>query len=228
MPNIRLVAFDIAGTIIEDHGEVVDAFRIALQENGISATDGELVERKGASKREVIRQYIERQFGPIAEHMQLADRTFDAFQRLVRNLYIERGIRPIPGALETFHILQKRGIKLATTTGFDREISRLILKQLEWIQLFVANVTSTDVTHGRPAPYMIFRAMEAAGVYSVSEVIAVGDTPLDLQAGSNAGVRGVVGVLTGMHPRERLLSEPHTHLIASVAELPEVVNELSS
>jgi phosphonatase-like hydrolase len=227
MTKISLVVFDIAGTIIEDHGEVVDAFRMALSENDIVATEDELVARKGASKREVIRHYIERQFGPIAEHMELADRTFDSFQRLVRNLYMERGVRPIPGALDTFTVLRNRGIKLATTTGFDREISRLILKQLEWIRLFAANITSTDVTHGRPAPYMIFHAMEAASVYSVDEVVTVGDTPLDLQAGANAGVRGIVGVLTGMHPRERLLSEPHTHLIASVAELPQVLNDMS-
>jgi len=31
-----------------------------------------------------------------------------------------------------------------------------------------------------------------------------------------------------MHARERLLGEPHTHLINSVADLPEVVMELSA
>ena len=51
---------------------------------------------------------------------------------------------------------------------------------------------------GRPAPYMIFRAMEAVGVTQWREVINVGDTPLDLQAGTNAGVLGVAGVLTGL------------------------------
>jgi phosphoglycolate phosphatase-like HAD superfamily hydrolase len=70
---------------------------------------------------------------------------------------------------------------------------------------------------------MIFRAMEATGVFAVSQVINVGDTPLDLQAGSNAGVRGVVGVLTGMHSLERLRREPHTHILPSVAALPELV-----
>jgi len=228
MPKISLVVFDIAGTIIEDHGEVVEAFRIALRDNGINVPDEVLVERKGASKREVIRHFIEEQFGPIAEHMAQADRTYASFQRLLRNLYTEKGIKPIAGAGETFDVLRKRGIKLATTTGFDREVSNLILKGLEWRQYFAASVSSTDVLHGRPAPYMIFRAMELAGVESVAEVVNVGDTPLDLQAGTNAGVRGVVGVLTGMHARERLMGEPHTHLIANVAELPQVVSELSA
>jgi phosphoglycolate phosphatase-like HAD superfamily hydrolase len=72
---------------------------------------------------------------------------------------------------------------------------------------------------------MIFRAMEAGGVQDVREVINVGDTPLDLQAGSNAGVRGVIGVLTGAHDRDDLQGEPHTHIIESVANLPALIEQ---
>src|SRR6185295_18952812 len=50
-----------------------------------------------------------------------------------------------------------------------------------------------------------------------AEVAAVGDTPLDLQAASNAGVRGVIGVYSGAATKERLEREPHTHILASIA-----------
>jgi phosphoglycolate phosphatase-like HAD superfamily hydrolase len=70
---------------------------------------------------------------------------------------------------------------------------------------------------------MIFRAIEMACGKNVKEVVNVGDTPLDLQAGTNAGARGVVGVLTGFHRRERLEREAHTHILASLAELPGAV-----
>ena len=67
---------------------------------------------------------------------------------------------------------------------------------------------------------MLFHAMEAARVDSVSQVIAVGDTPLDLQAGTNGGMRGVVGVLSGVGTRKTMEPEPHTDLIETVAALP--------
>jgi len=70
---------------------------------------------------------------------------------------------------------------------------------------------------------MIFRAMEASGVQSVKEVVNVGDTPFDLQSGWNAGAAGVVGVLTGTHDRESLQGQPHTHIIHSIADLPELI-----
>ena len=67
---------------------------------------------------------------------------------------------------------------------------------------------------------MLFHAMEGARVNNVAEVMAVGDTPLDLQAGTNAGLRAVVGVLSGAATAEALRHEPHTHILPSVASLP--------
>ena len=97
------------------------------------------------------------------------------------------------------------------------------LRTVGWRDLFAAKISSSDVPQGRPAPFMIFRAMEAAGVPDVRQVINIGDTSLDLQAGTNAGVRGVVGVLTGAHGEARLQREPHTHIIASVGDLPVLI-----
>jgi phosphoglycolate phosphatase-like HAD superfamily hydrolase len=66
---------------------------------------------------------------------------------------------------------------------------------------------------------MIFHAMESGRVDSVTEDMAVGDTPLDLQAVTNAGLRAVVGVLSGASRLEVLRREPHTHTLASVVNL---------
>lgn len=221
MPGIKLVVFDIAGTIIEDHGEVIRAFANALMENGIPFVEDELKKWKGASKREVIRHFV-LQDNPNGEVESKVESSYRSFRAELEKCYVEKLV-PVAGAVETFHWCRERGILLATTTGFYREISNLILKQTGWREYFAANITSSDVREGRPAPYMIFRAMQAAGVKGVQQVINVGDTPLDLQSGSNAGVAGIVGVLSGSHGRASLEREPHTHLINSVAELPELI-----
>jgi phosphoglycolate phosphatase len=66
MDAIKLVIFDVAGTIVEDRGEVLDAFAEALDKHGIPHTDAELKEWKGASKLEVIRYFVQRN-GPADE-----------------------------------------------------------------------------------------------------------------------------------------------------------------
>lgn len=221
MSRVRLVVFDIAGTIIEDRGEVVRAFAKALTENGIPFAEDELKKWKGASKREVIRHFVKRA-GPREDFEPKVEASYRRFRSELERCYMERLV-PIAGAVETFRWCRDHDISLATTTGFYREISELVLNQTGWRNFFAANVSSSDVRQGRPAPYMIFRAMEATGVQNVKEVVNVGDTPLDLQSGSNAGVAGVVGVLTGAHDRETLQREPHTHIISSIAELPELI-----
>ena len=221
MSRIRLVVFDIAGTIIEDHGEVIRAFATALMENGISFVEDELKRWKGASKREVIRHFV-KQADPKGDIDQRVETSYGRFRSELENMYAEKLV-PIGGAVETFRWCKDHNILLATTTGFYREISDLILRQAGWRDFFAANISSSDVPQGRPAPYMIFRAMEATGVQNVKEVVNVGDTPLDLQSGSNAGLAGVVGVLTGEHDRESLQGQPHTHIINSIADLPDLI-----
>ena len=225
MEPIRLVIFDVAGTIIEDHGEVLDAFSRALQGNGIAFTDAELREWKGASKREVIRHFVKRQLGDDSRSAERIEATYANFRGLLENCYRERGVSPISGAHSTFLWLRERNIEIATTTGFYRELNDLILGQVDWKEVFRASISSSDVPQGRPAPDMILRAMEATGITNPAQVINVGDTPLDLQAGTNAGVRGVVGVLTGVHGLDRLQREPHTHIISSVADLPALIEK---
>jgi|SRR5215469_10822 len=220
MASIKLVVFDIAGTIVEDHGDVVRAFAAALEKHRIPFTHSELEEWKGAAKREVIRHFVERQSS--SAETQLVEAVYSDFRSLLEERY-QQNVVPIAGADATFDWLRQRGIRIATTSGFYREIVDLILDKAGWRGTFNANISSSDVSLGRPAPYMIFHAMEAAGVTSVAEVINVGDTPLDLQAGTNAGARGVVGVLTGFHKENRLRREPHTDLVASVANLPELI-----
>ena len=227
MDAIKLVIFDLAGTIVEDRGEVLGAFSTALEKHGVAHTTAELKEWKGASKQEVIRHFVQRQAGPGANESTVAA-VYGDFHRELERHYRGNGVLPIPGAAETFAWLHEHGILLATTSGFYREISELILELAGWRDIFSARITSSDVTTGRPAPYMIFRAMEAAGSTSVREVINVGDTPLDLQAGTNAGVREVVGVLTGLHGKDRLQREPHTALLDSVADLPRWMEGLRS
>ena len=130
-------------------------------------------------------------------------------------------MQAIPGAAEVFGLLRERGVRIALNTGLDRETTGLLLVALGWSNGIVdAVVCGDDVTQGRPAPYLIFRAMEATGATDVHAVANVGDTTLDLQAGYNAGVRWNVGVLSGAHDRQSLEGAPHTHLVPSVAELP--------
>ena len=216
---IRLVVLDIGGTIVEERGDVPAALIGALGKRGITVSPAEINQWRGAAKREVVRHFVtERKQLPSAERDQLIQAIYKDFSARIIDSY--KTVKGIPGAEEAFRAMQKMSLTLATSTGFDGPITSSILTRLGWEHYFAARITSDDVAQGRPSPYMLFHAMEAARVDSVSQVITVGDTPLDLQAGTNGGMRGVVGVLSGVGTRKTMEPEPHTDLIDSVAALP--------
>ena len=224
MLKVKLVVFDVGGTIIQDNGEVVASFCAALEANGLFTTAAEFAEFKGTSKRDVIRRFVERRWGKEdAGNEGRIDRTYQNFREELEGKFSNGGVKPIPGAAATFEWLKQHNAVCATTTGFYRSVADSILRSSGWQDTFAANVSSDDVRKGRPAPYMIFRAMETAGVDDVREVLNVGDTPLDIQAGNRAGVLGVIGVLSGIHKEHRLQQESPSHLIPSVADLPSLI-----
>jgi phosphonatase-like hydrolase len=218
--DVGLVVMDMAGTTVPDDGEVPAAFRSALASHGVAVTDEELAGVRGASKREVIRTLVTRHRPDALPS--LMEEVYAEFHAALAERY-GAGVRAVAGAEDAFEWLRRRGVRIALNTGFDRMVTDLLLDALGWREGVVdAVVCGDEVREGRPAPYLIFHAMEATGAASVHRVMNVGDTELDLRAGWNAGVGWNVGVLSGAHPRERLERAPHTHLVESVASLPEL------
>jgi len=217
--KLDMVIFDLAGTTVEDRGEVPAAFSSALAAHGLGVSAEQLKTVRGSSKRDAILHLIP----PGPERLSRAASVYASFREQLTRRYRSTGVHPVAGAAATFRSLRERGVRVAVNTGFDRETTALLLDVLGWSAgIFDAVVCGDDVTQGRPAPYLIFHAMEAAGATSVERVANVGDTVLDLHAGNNAGVGWNVGVLSGAHNRSMLQSVPHTHLLNSVAELPDL------
>jgi phosphonatase-like hydrolase len=223
MRTLQLIVFDMAGTTVEDGGQVPAAFAAALRECGVALRDEELANVRGASKREAIAELVARHAAPAWQGR--ADEVYASFVRHLENEF-GRGVKPIEGAEAAFEFLRGHGVRIALTTGFDRDVAGMLLDVLRWRSRADACLCGDDVVRGRPAPYLVFQAMAATGVDCVHHVGTVGDTTLDLQAGYNAGVKLNIGVLSGAHDRARLAAQPHTHLIASVAQLPALVQSL--
>ncbi len=220
MAPVALVVFDMAGTTIEDAGQVPEAFTSVLRSHGIEITDAQLVTLRGASKRDAIRHFVALDGGEMEAR---TDTIYGDFRAHLSALFRSGGVKPIAGAETTMAWLRGKGIKVALNTGFDRSIADLIVEALGWRASVDALVCGDDVANGRPAPDLIFKAMERTGIAAAAQVMAVGDTVLDLRAGRNAGAGWVVGVLSGAHTRAQLEKEPHDALIASVADVPDFI-----
>lgn len=222
LSEIKLVVCDIAGTTVRDTGQVVTAFADTLRRYELEFTSDQLSRLRGSSKRQALLEFIPA--GPNRD--QFAEEVYVSFRDRLAHIYKTNGIEPIDGAEQVIRELRAKRVSVALNTGFDREITELLLRSLNWEDLVDAVVCGDDVSQGRPAPYLIFHAMELTRTINPNEVMNVGDTVMDLEAGYNARVRLNVGVLSGAHDRETLEQAPHTHILPSIAMLPMLLDQL--
>lgn len=215
----ELLVTDFAGTTMREEGAVLAAYRHALSRHGIPFSEADLTARRGATKRLVFEELAARG-KPSEDPAEVAKRALADFEAALRREYETGEVLEVAGAGAALGRLARAGIKLALTSGFDRGLVELLVRRLGWGALFDVVVSSSDVPSGRPAPFLIYRAMMEAGVRDVGRVAVVGDTSLDLQAGTNARAGWVIGVLSGAHDLETLGETPHTHLLPSVSSIP--------
>ncbi len=164
---------------------------------------------------------------------------------------VEEHSRLIPGVLESVAWLRERGIKIGTSTGYFAEAAHLCYRAAAAQGYHPDhNVTPGDVAAGRPAPWMIYRNMEALSVYPPARVLKIGDTVPDIEEGLAAGVWSVGVTHTGSdvgltakdlaalpeaarqervdRARQRLV-EAGAHLtIDSVADVPQLVGQINA
>lgn len=233
MHNLALVVCDMAGTTVKDEREVEKCFFQAADQTGLKASSEKVVAMMGLPKKVVFQTLWQEQIGQNhPDYTANVESSFAAFKVAIESHYKTSSIVPTDGCLELFAWLKAHRIKIALTTGFYRTVTNIILNRLGWDQglngdyigpsdaLIQASVTPSEIydQEGRPAPYMIQKAMYKLGVLDSKAVVSIGDTPADLAAGINANCLYSFGITNGTHTREQLMAYPNDGLFPSLRE----------
>ncbi|MFH9299053.1 phosphonatase-like hydrolase [Streptomyces sp. NPDC017520] len=230
----RLVVLDMAGTTVADDGLVEQAFSAAAQRLGVRPGSDEHARQlayvratMGESKITVFRHLFaaegEDEDGDGGEDR--AQQANIAFEEAYGELVDGGRIAPLPGAREAVERLASEGRTVVLTTGFARTTQDAILAALGWQDLVPLTLCPADAGgRGRPFPDMVLAAFLRTGaVEDVRRTVVAGDTSYDMLSGVRSGAGIVAGVLTGAHDKDQLARHGATHVLGSVAELPDLV-----
>ena len=220
--NVEMVAFDVAGTVLNDDGLVIAAFRNAFEatQPDLWPTHGEqwtqyAIDTMGQSKIHV--------FTELLGDAEKAHTANVAFEESYVSEIAEVGAVPIAGAEDLFKYLRAKGVAIALTTGFSRSTLDTLLIELGWKDLIDISVTPGEAGRGRPHPDMLQKAATTLGITNPASVIVVGDTAADMQAAVSFGAGQAIGVLSGAHDEHRLHDAGATSVINSVADLKSLI-----
>lgn len=220
----RLVVLDMAGTTVADGGLVEQAFSAAAQRLGVRPGSDEHARQlayvratMGESKISVFRHL----FGDEDR----AQRANTAFEEAYGELVDAGRVAPVPGAREAVERLASEGRTVVLTTGFARPTQDAILAALGWQDLVPLTLCPADAGgRGRPFPDMVLAAFLRTGaVDDVRRTAVAGDTSYDMLSGVRSSAGIVAGVLTGAHDKDRLTRHGATHVLGSVADLPDLI-----
>jgi phosphonoacetaldehyde hydrolase len=253
-----LVIFDWAGTMV-DFGCMapVRALMDVFAEAGVEIDEPTTRRDMGKAKSDHIRcmlSYPEIAAAWRAKHGRPADeRDVESLMTHVAPLMREHAARAstlIPGARETFDRLRAAGLRIASSTGYTREMMAPVLAKAAAQGYRPEHVAcSGDTPVGRPTPLMIYKACAELGIWPLSRVVKVDDAEAGIAEGRAAGAF-TVGVASGnalalsreafeaLPPRERtarletarsaLWSAGADLVLDSVADLVPALNELDA
>lgn len=221
---IQLVVLDMAGTTVDEDNVVYKTVRASINAAGYSFTQEQVQEAgAGKEKSQAIRDVLALDGRPHSEDEVAA--IFSDFKQRLQTAYATLDVKEQPGATESFEKLRKHGIKVVLNTGYDRATAESLVAKIGWRvgKEIDGLVTASDVQNGRPAPDMIWLAMQQTGVESSLSVVKIGDSAIDIEEGRNAECGMTFGVTTGAQTELQLSSAEPTHIVDSLSEMCNLV-----
>lgn len=219
IPDLRLVIFDVDGTLVDSQAEILGAMTQAF-------TAVDLAVPGRAQILSIVGLSLPETFCVLCPDLDKATR--DELTSQYRASFhdhatadLERRSPLFPGALDALQRLQAQDhTLLAVATGKSkRGLDRLVDEQA--LQgLFVSSQTS-DFHPSKPHPSMVLTCLADAGV-TAGRAVMIGDTSYDMDMARAAGV-ATIGVGWGYHAPDTLGAD---RLIDTFAALDAAIDDL--
>jgi len=178
-PAIRLVIFDLDGTLIDSGKDITESVNTLRRKMGQPPlTQKRVVARIGQGVSHLLKKTVPPRV--LASHPTAAEE--------FRKIYLDRSTKYtklFPGGRAMLTALHKRGIKMAVASNKPSILSGKILRNLKIRRFFSAVVCGDRVKNPKPHPESINYLIERFRV-SPKETLMVGDSRFDMEAGQRA------------------------------------------
>lgn len=222
MSDLRLVIFDMDGTLIDSQHHILAAMNGAFASAGqVPPPADRVLSIVGLSLPEAM-SVLAPDLGPDLR-ADLVERYRDSFVA-DREVAAIEGPPLYPGARDSLLRLGSQpGTLLGVATGKARRGLDHIL-DLHGLRDHFVTAQTADAHPSKPHPSMIHAALSESGC-PAGRAVMVGDTDFDILMGRAAGI-ATIGVTWGYHPRARLEAAGADFLIDSFEALDAALAEL--
>lgn len=204
LQNVKVVLFDLDGTLVDSSEAIIKAVEKALESKGLTCNRAKVGRMIGLP--------LENIFGALA--LNLSEQEIWQLVHEYRKYYIAHHLENTtiyPSTQMVLERLKTKGFKLGMITSKYREPVMDVLSHFGIVELFDVVVTGYEVVRHKPAPDIVLEATKRLRT-DPKRCVVVGDSPLDVQAGKQAG-SFTVAVLSAAYTRKQLESSKPTIII---------------
>lgn len=221
--GLRLVIFDMDGTLVDSQADILSAMAEAFDGVGLAVPpQDEVLGIVGLSLDMAMSR-----LAPDVGERKLQDMVQgykDAYVALRAQSGAAQSSPMYPGARNVLDRLrQAPDTLLGVATGKSRRGLDKLIEAHGLDRVFVTQQVA-DHHPSKPHPSMVRQAMAETGV-APEDTVMIGDTSFDMQMARSAGVHAI-GVSWGYHPVSALADA--SHMLDSFDELPEVLSMIWS
>lgn len=218
---MKLVVFDVDGTLIDSQHLIVAAQGTAFAEHGMTPPSrSEALSVVGLSLPQAFRRLVGED-GPIES---LSESYKRAFQALRLDPSYEEPLFPGMGDLLA-RLHARADVVLGIATGKSRRGVDHLIEVHGWAGWF-ATVQTADDAPSKPDPAMLLQAMDETGLDPRATVM-IGDTTFDMAMAVEAGA-AAIGVAWGYHPPGALYGAGAVTVVETAAALSDLFSASGS
>ena len=210
--DVRLVIFDLDGTLVNAYPAIIESFNYAMRTGGYPVqAPGIIRAAVGWGDKNLIAPFV---------RAQDLKRVLAAYRRHHRES-LRRKSRLLKGARSVLARLKRESIKLAVASNRPTRFSRILIRHLKIAGYFDYVLCSDRLKNIKPHPEILRKIMRRLKV-GPRHTVFVGDMVIDAQAGRGARVKTII-VSTGSSSRAAIARTKPYAVIKSLAGLSALI-----
>jgi phosphoglycolate phosphatase len=212
MKKIKLVVFDLDGTLVDAYPAIIESFNYTMRKVKMPTRDNITIRRAvGWGDKKLLAPFV---------YPKDLKKALETYRRHHVKALIRKS-RLLPGAKEVLSYLRNKGYRLCVASNRPTKFSLLLISHLKIKRFFDYVLCADKLRYAKPHPEILNKIRRKFRL-KPRDMLYIGDMTIDAITASRAKIKTIL-LTTGSHKRSELQKEKHYRIINKLSDLRKIL-----